>query len=214
MQLDRGERDAGLRVLLREQRRVVALGGLLELVGELAEELAEALGVRAQGRVDLADLRCALADAEEDLEAERRSRQEMEKLEVKLRESQEKVRSLEVNLNDQSRKNKSLMNNLNFYKNQYIKDPSQASVFKNEQMRLASKLSNSRPDKSNANKPQDKKGSLNFEDSLDDNITGSEDISSLQDKSDEADDTPKYTLFDVEDEDSKENEEDGRRLSG
>ena len=147
-------------------------------------------------------------------EAERRSRQEMEKLEVKLRESQEKVRSLEVNLNDQSRKNKSLMNNLNFYKNQYIKDPSQASVFKNEQMRLASKLSNSRPDKSNANKPQDKKGSLNFEDSLDDNITGSEDISSLQDKSDEADDTPKYTLFDVEDEDSKENEEDGRRLSG
>jgi predicted RNase H-like nuclease (RuvC/YqgF family) len=146
-------------------------------------------------------------------EAERRSRQEMEKLEIKLRESQEKIRSLEINLNEQSRKNKSLMNNLNFYKNQYIKDPNQVSGFKNDVKGKSSKKNNSlgknKINDENINKPK-KKGSLNFEDSLEDNITGSEEISSLIEKSEEIKNTPKYTLFDVEDEEDDQNGEDGK----
>ena len=135
-------------------------------------------------------------------EAEKRSRIEMEKMEVKLRDSQEKIRSLELNLNDQSRKNKSLMNNLNFYKNHYIKDPSQLSMLRKEIKPVKSK-----PVKNQKKSGKNQKNSLDFDDSLDDELSGSEEISSLNEHSKEIEESQKMTLFEVEDE---EEEEDGK----
>jgi hypothetical protein len=141
-------------------------------------------------------------------EAEKRSRQEMEKLELKLRESHEKIRSLELNLNEQSRKNKSLVNNLNFYKNHYIKDPSQLSMIKND---IISKSSTKTKNVQNNTgfkksvKDSKPKNSLDFDDSLEDGLSGTEEMSSMNEMTRETEEQ-KYTLFDVEDEE----EEDGK----
>jgi hypothetical protein len=142
-------------------------------------------------------------------EAEKRSRQEMEKLEIKLRESHEKIRSLELNLNEQSRKNKSLVNNLNFYKNHYIKDPNQLSMLKNEIVtKTSSKTKNKNSNIKKSIKNSKPKNSLDFDDSLEDGLSGSEDISSINEMTKETEEQ-KYILFDVEDE---EEEEDGREI--
>ena len=52
----------------------------------------------------------------------KKSRNEADKLEQKLKEAQEKIKNLEMTLNDKTRKNKDLSSNLTYYKNKMNKE--------------------------------------------------------------------------------------------